>query len=165
MRRGGFDTAKVQDKVTVLMSINHPHILNLKDAFDERNAIYLFMDLVPEYDLLGHIHRKQKLSEDETKKLCVQLFGSVKCLHDRKIIHRDIKTENILLMDEDLHVKLSDFYLAMSISHGGFATELHGTMSFTAPEMLPDNQNRRYTKAVDIQCGSKSLCALTPYLS
>ncbi|KAL1884247.1 hypothetical protein VTK73DRAFT_3231 [Phialemonium thermophilum] len=139
-----------QQEIAVLMGVSHPNILCLKDTFNERDAVYIVLELAPEGELFNYIVMKQKLTEDEARKLFIQLFEGVKYLHDRNIVHRDIKPENILLVDKDLHVKLADFGLAKIIGEESFTTTLCGTPSYVAPEILSDNKHRKYTKAVDI---------------
>ncbi|KAI0098573.1 SMAD/FHA protein kinase [Nemania sp. FL0031] len=140
----------LQQEIAVLMGVSHPNVLCLKDTFNEKNAVYLILELAPEGELFNHIVSKQKLSEDETRKLFVQLFEGIKYLHDRNIVHRDIKPENILLVDKDVNVKLADFGLAKIIGEESFTTTLCGTPSYVAPEILAEGRHRKYTKAVDI---------------
>ncbi|TGJ85946.1 hypothetical protein E0Z10_g2838 [Xylaria hypoxylon] len=140
----------LQQEIAVLMGVSHPNVLCLKDTFNEKNAVYLVLELAPEGELFNHIVLKQKLSEDETRKLFVQLFQGIKYLHDRNIVHRDIKPENILLVDKDVHVKLADFGLAKIIGEESFTTTLCGTPSYVAPEILAEGRHRKYTKAVDV---------------
>ncbi|RWA13257.1 hypothetical protein EKO27_g1876 [Xylaria grammica] len=140
----------LQQEIAVLMGVSHPNVLCLKDTFNEKNAVYLVLELAPEGELFNHIVLKQKLSEDETRKLFIQLFQGIKYLHDRSIVHRDIKPENILLVDKDVHVKLADFGLAKIIGEESFTTTLCGTPSYVAPEILAEGRHRKYTKAVDI---------------
>ncbi|KUJ22404.1 Pkinase-domain-containing protein [Mollisia scopiformis] len=143
-------TDGLQQEIAVLMGVSHPNMLCLKDTFDEPNAVYLVLELAAEGELFNCIVLKQKLTEQETRKVFIQLFQGVKYLHDRGIVHRDIKPENILLTDKDLHVKLADFGLAKIIGEESFTTTLCGTPSYVAPEILEDSRNRRYTRAVDI---------------
>ncbi|KAI0555444.1 SMAD/FHA protein kinase [Xylaria curta] len=140
----------LQQEIAVLMGVSHPNVLCLKDTFNEKNAVYLVLELAPEGELFNHIVTKQKLSEDETRKLFYQLFQGIKYLHDRNIVHRDIKPENILLVDKEVHVKLADFGLAKIIGEESFTTTLCGTPSYVAPEILAEGRHRKYTKAVDI---------------
>ncbi|RYP54807.1 hypothetical protein DL769_010291 [Monosporascus sp. CRB-8-3] len=143
-------TDGLQQEIAVLMGVCHPNVLCLKDTFNEKNAVYLVLELAPEGELFNYIVMKQKLTEDEARKLFVQLFQGIKYLHDRNIVHRDIKPENILLVDKDLHVKLADFGLAKIIGEESFTTTLCGTPSYVAPEILAEGRHRKYTKAVDI---------------
>lgn len=143
-------TEGLQQEIAVLMGVSHPNMLCLKDTFDEPNAVYLVLELAAEGELFNWIVMKQKLTEEETRKVFIQLFQGVKYLHERGIVHRDIKPENILLTDKDLSVKLADFGLAKIIGEESFTTTLCGTPSYVAPEILEDSRHRRYTRAVDI---------------
>ncbi|TRX93149.1 hypothetical protein FHL15_006017 [Xylaria flabelliformis] len=117
----------LQQEIAVLMGVSHPNVLCLKDTFNEKNAVYLVLELAPEGELFNHIVTKQKLSEDETRKLFSQLF-----------------------QDKDVHVKLADFGLAKIIGEESFTTTLCGTPSYVAPEILAEGRHRKYTKAVDV---------------
>ncbi|KAJ4268251.1 serine/threonine protein kinase [Fusarium torreyae] len=143
-------TEGLQQEIGVLMGVSHPNVLCLKDTFNERDRVYLVLELAPEGELFNYIVMKQKLSEDESRKLFVQLFQGIKYLHERNIVHRDIKPENILMVDKNLHVKLADFGLAKIIGEESFTTTLCGTPSYVAPEILADSKQRKYTKAVDV---------------
>ncbi|KAI1774054.1 Pkinase-domain-containing protein [Hypoxylon cercidicola] len=143
-------TDGLQQEIAVLMGVSHPNVLCLKDTFNEKNAVYLVLELAPEGELFNYIVMKQKLSEAESRKLFTQLFQGIKYLHDRNIVHRDVKPENILLVDKDLHVKLADFGLAKIIGEESFTTTLCGTPSYVAPEILAEGRHRKYSKAVDI---------------
>ncbi|KAI9042215.1 CAMK family serine/threonine-protein kinase [Aspergillus affinis] len=137
-------------EIGLLMGVNHPNLLCLKDTFDESDGVYLVLELAPEGELFNLIVSKQKFSEKETRHIFLQLFEGLKYLHDRGIVHRDIKPENILVVDKKLTVKLGDFGLAKIIGEDSFTTTLCGTPSYVAPEILQETRRRKYTKAVDI---------------
>ncbi|QSZ28690.1 hypothetical protein DSL72_003190 [Monilinia vaccinii-corymbosi] len=139
-----------QQEIAILMGVSHPNMLCLKDTFDEPDATYLVLELAAEGELFNWIVKKGKLTEQEARKVFVQLFEGLKYLHERGIVHRDIKPENILMTDGELHVKLADFGLSKIIGEESFTTTLCGTPSYVAPEILQDNSHRRYTRAVDI---------------
>merc|ERR1711939_475339 len=143
-------TEGLQQEIAVLMGVSHPNLLCLKDTFDETNAVYLVLELAAEGELFNWIVMKQKLTEEETRKVFIQLFQATKYLHERGIVHRDIKPENILLTDKDLHVKVADFGLAKIIGEESFTWALCVTPSYVAPEILEDSRHRRYTRAVDV---------------
>ena len=73
-------TVGLQQEIGVLLSVSHPNVLCLKDTFNERDRVYLVLELAPEGELFNYIVMKQKLSEDECRKLFVQLFQGVKYL-------------------------------------------------------------------------------------
>jgi serine/threonine-protein kinase Chk2 len=150
-RTGPGEKSKVeglQQEIAVLMSVSHPALLCLKDTFDEDDGVYLVLELATEGELFNWIVMKQKLTEEEARKVFVQLFQALKYLvsvqtsvwflandyqHERNIVHRDIKPENILLTDKELSIKLADFGLAKIIGEESFTTTLCGTPSCKSP--------------------------------
>ncbi|KAF8416720.1 kinase-like domain-containing protein [Tirmania nivea] len=140
----------LHQEIAVLMSVSHPNVLCLKETFDEDDGVYLVLELASEGELFEHIIQQGKLSEEDTRKVFVQLLQGLKYLHERNIVHRDIKPENILLCDKNLSVKLADFGLAKIIGEDSFTTSLCGTPSYVAPEILENHKNRKYSKAVDV---------------
>jgi serine/threonine-protein kinase Chk2 len=76
-------TEGLQQEIAVLMGVSHPNILCLKDTFDEKEAVYLVLELAAEGELFNWIVMKHKLSEAETRKVFVQLFQGIKYLVSR----------------------------------------------------------------------------------
>lgn len=70
----------LQQEIGVLMGVSHPHVLCLKDTFDESDGIYLVLELAPEGELFNLIVSKGKLSEEESRKVFTQLFHGLKYL-------------------------------------------------------------------------------------
>lgn len=80
--------------------------------------------------------RRNALSEPETRYYMKQILNGVQYLHERRIIHRDLKLGNLFL-DDDLHVKIGDFGLAAKIEYEGERKKtLCGTPNYIAPEIL-----------------------------
>ena len=73
-------TDGLQQEIAVLMGVSHPNVLCLKDTFNEGKAVYLVLELAPEGELFNFIVMKQKLTEDECRKLFTQLFQGIKYL-------------------------------------------------------------------------------------
>lgn len=76
----------LQQEIAVLMSVSHPALVCLKDTFDEEDGVYLVLELAAEGELFNWIVMKTKLTEDETRKVFVQLFQAVKYLVSFAII-------------------------------------------------------------------------------
>ena len=82
-RPGENETSKtdgLQQEIAVLMGVSHPNVLCLKDTFDEKDAVYLVLELAAEGELFNWIVMKHKLTEDETRKIFIQLFQGIKYL-------------------------------------------------------------------------------------
>lgn len=82
-KRPGDDKSRtdgLQQEIGVLKSVSHPNMLCLNDSFDEDDGVYLVLELAPEGELFNLIVMKQKLTEDETRKIFVQLFQGIKYL-------------------------------------------------------------------------------------
>lgn len=70
----------LQQEIALLMGVNHPNLLCIKDTFDEADGVYLVLELAPEGELFNLIVSKQKLSENDTRYIFVQLFEGLKYL-------------------------------------------------------------------------------------
>ncbi|KAJ5424569.1 hypothetical protein N7445_010542 [Penicillium cf. griseofulvum] len=155
-----------------LQKHHHPNLTRLVDIFAdfENKTICLLMDLAPEGELFNVIVGKGNLSEAETRKIFTQLLSAIQFLHDRGWVHRDVKPENILVMDKNLTIQLGDFGISRQIHTGeydGLPTTLCGTPSYVAPEILEPHSKRRYGFGVDIwSCGVVlyiCLCGFPPF--
>jgi len=83
-KRGGesgkSQTDGLQQEIGVLKSVSHPNMLCLKDTFDEDEGVYLVLELAPEGELFNCIVLKQKLTEEESRRVFIQLFQGIKYL-------------------------------------------------------------------------------------
>lgn len=77
---GASQTDGLQQEIGVLKSVSHPNMLCLKDTFDEEDGVYLVLELAPEGELFNCIVMKQKLTEEEARKVFIQLFQGIKYL-------------------------------------------------------------------------------------
>lgn len=77
---GRSQTDGLQQEIGVLKSVSHPNMLCLKDTFDEDDGVYLVLELAPEGELFNTIVMKQKLTEEESRKVFIQLFQGIKYL-------------------------------------------------------------------------------------
>ncbi|XP_072366282.1 testis-specific serine/threonine-protein kinase 5-like isoform X2 [Scyliorhinus torazame] len=124
----------------------HPNVIQLYETFRSPSRLYLVLELASQGDLLEHINRISDknmalgLHEGEAKQLFHQLVGAVSHCHNKHIVHRDLKCENILL-DETGCVKLTDFGLATRCRKNGLMSTFCGSMPYTAPEIL---QGQKY---------------------
>ena len=78
--RGKSQTDGLEQEIGVLKAVSHPNVLCLKDTFDEDDGVYLVLELAPEGELFNCIVLKQKLTEEESRSVFVQLFQGVRYL-------------------------------------------------------------------------------------
>lgn len=109
--RDGFPLSSLRE-INILLSFNHPSIVDVKEVVvDDYDGTFMVMEHM-EYDLKGLMKvKKQPFSIGEIKSLMQQLLEGVKYLHDNWVIHRDLKTSNILLNNEG-QLKICDFGLS-----------------------------------------------------
>lgn len=147
--REGFPITSLREIYT-LMEARHPHIVELRELVvgDTLSQVYLVMEFV-EHDLKTLLATmRTPFLPSETKTLMLQLLSAVELLHSRWIIHRDLKTSN-LLMNNRGQLKLADFGLARMFGEPrGRMTALVVTLWYRAPELLLGA--REYDTAVDL---------------
>ena len=125
---------------------NHPNIVGLDCAFQNRYRLYLIMEYCPGGDLGKQIKLKRKIKEGEVRLYLAEIIIAIEYLHKNKIIFRDLKPENIVLSDTG-HVKLTDFGLSKE-NVGSFAENKSfvGSIAYLAPEIL---KKQGHTKSID----------------
>ncbi|KAI0090643.1 hypothetical protein BDY19DRAFT_984342 [Irpex rosettiformis] len=115
--------------------LHHPHITQLFEVIATENNIWLVTELCSGGELFDYLAEKGRLSEDETRLFFGQLCLAVAYLHEKGIVHRDLKLENVLL-DERCRVKLGDFGFTREFERGVFLETFCGTTGYASPEML-----------------------------
>ncbi|CAD8087136.1 unnamed protein product [Paramecium sonneborni] len=124
----------VMNERTLLTQLKHPFIANIHYAFQDRENLYLVMDLLTGGDLRYHIGKMRKFSEQHTKFVIASMLVALEYLHKNGIIHRDIKPENIVL-DKKGYPRLTDFGIARVIKPEN-SQETSGTPGYMAPEVM-----------------------------
>lgn len=95
----------------ILEDLRSPFIANMSCAFNDRDNLYLVMDLLPGADLRCRMGSLPKFTEPQSKFLISCVVTAVEYIHRKKIFHRDIKPEN-LVFDEGGYLRLTDFGIA-----------------------------------------------------
>jgi len=126
-------------EVQVLAALDSPYIIKYYDSFLDKGRLYIVM----EYATGGNLHTfvnkfKGDLPENTVWKLFLQVVLALRHMHSRKILHRDLKTLNIFL-DENNNVKVGDFGVAKVLStQTNFARTIVGTPYYLSPELCED---------------------------
>lgn len=124
--------------------LRHPNIVEFYRAFTRNDLTYVSLELCLNGSLTDMVRRRKYLTMGEIRRFLIQLCGAVKYLHQRDVVHRDIKAGNVFL-DEHMNIKLGDFGLAAILvptEAGAYSskytrrTTFCGTPNYLAPEIL-----------------------------
>ncbi|XP_043369290.1 serine/threonine-protein kinase Nek1 isoform X5 [Dermochelys coriacea] len=149
-------------EVAVLANMKHPNIVLYRESFEENGSLYIVMDYCEGGDLFRRINAQKGIlfSEDQIMDWFVQICLALKHVHDRKILHRDIKSQNIFLT-KDGTIQLGDFGIARVLnSTVELARTCIGTPYYLSPEIC---QNKPYNNKSDIWalgCVLYEMCTL-----
>ncbi|KAM8939452.1 serine/threonine-protein kinase Nek1 [Pelodytes ibericus] len=149
-------------EVAVLANMKHPNIVQYRESFEESGCLYIVMDYCEGGDLFKRINTQKGVlfSEDQIMNWFVQLCLALKHVHDRKILHRDIKSQNIFLTKSGT-IQLGDFGIARILnSTVELARTCIGTPYYLSPEIC---ENRPYNNKSDIWalgCVLYEMCTL-----
>ncbi|XP_034565573.1 serine/threonine-protein kinase Nek1 [Notolabrus celidotus] len=149
-------------EVAVLANMSHPNIVQYKESFEEGGCLYIVMDYCEGGDLFKKINSQKGVlfTEEQISNWFVQICLALKHVHDRKILHRDIKSQNIFLT-KDGTVQLGDFGIARVLnSTVELARTCIGTPYYLSPEIC---ENKPYNNKSDIWalgCVLYEMCTL-----
>jgi aurora kinase len=144
----------IRREIEVHQNLAHKNILKLLSWFHDGKNIYLVLEYAPGGSLYSRLKKQKKGRFDEhtAAQYVAQVADALRYMHAKNIIHRDIKSENILL---GLHseIKLADFGYSVH-SESGFRSTVCGTLDYLSPEVAvmmlrPGKSTEFYTKAID----------------
>ena len=138
---------RIKNEIDIYEYLKHDNIVNQKEHFIYNDTQYLIFEFCENRDLSHLIDKRKKLKEIEVQYYITQLIQALIHLHDRNIVHRDLKLGNIFLTGK-MELKLGDFGLAKKLSfRDEKISEMVGTPAYMAPEIL---ENKGYSLEVDI---------------
>lgn len=114
--------------------LNHPHIVKLYEVIDTPDELYLIMEYVKGGEIFDYLVAHGKMKEDVAKKHFIQIVAAVDHCHKLKIIHRDLKAENILL-DDKMNVKVADFGFSTQFRDDSKLNTWCGSPPYACPEL------------------------------
>ena len=113
--------------------LSHPNIVNVYDVGEDDGVYFIVMELVQGITLKNYIDMKGKLDIREALNISVQIASGLSAAHENRIIHRDIKPQNII-MSRDGKVKVTDFGIAKVADSTTVTTTAAGTVHYISPE-------------------------------
>ncbi|XP_058515917.1 LOW QUALITY PROTEIN: probable myosin light chain kinase DDB_G0275057, partial [Ochotona princeps] len=138
----------MRSEVNILKMLDHPHIVKYVDFFEDRYFFYAVLELLAGGELFYRIVKRTKLTEQDASNFCKQMISALAYLHERQIVHRDIKAENFMYKGQspDAVVKLIDFGMSSRLPESGYLTDLCGSPHYISPELI----ERHYGCSVDM---------------
>ena len=155
------------NEVRILASVNHPNVIGYKEAFwdDQNNTLNIVMEYADDGDLQTKIQKMKKncgfFEEDLIWSYSIQMIEGLKALHDKKIMHRDLKSANIFLFKENHLCKLGDMNVSKVIKEKVLLTQT-GTPYYASPEVWRDEPYSYKSDLWSIGCVIYELCELHP---
>ena len=155
------------NEVRLLASISHPNVIGYKEAFwDEKNSsLNIIMEYADDGDLQTKIIKKKKEKKYFNENLIwlysIQMIEGLKALHDKKIMHRDLKSANIFLTKNKHQCKLGDMNVSKVIKEK-FLTTQTGTPYYASPEVWKDEPYSYKSDLWSIGCVIYEMCELRP---
>ncbi len=125
--------AKFRAEAQAAARLVHPNVVNVYDVGDDKNLHYIVFELVEGITLKKYIEKKGKLEIRESIGIAMQIAQGMEAAHERKIVHRDIKPQNIMI-SKDGKVKVTDFGIAKATSSQTINSATMGSVHYISPE-------------------------------
>jgi serine/threonine protein kinase len=125
---------KIMHEINILKKLRHPYISQILDTFETDTHIFIVLEYICG-DLLGFLRKRSKIPENFAKIIFKQIIEGLKYIHQNKIVHRDIKLDNILI-DLTNTVKICDFGVSRKLNPGDIMQDHCGTPTYIAPEIF-----------------------------
>lgn len=113
--------------------LEHPNIVNIYDVGSENGLYYIVMEYIEGITLKTYIEKKGQLSFKESASIAIQVARGIEAAHNKNIIHRDIKPQNIMISSEG-KVKVTDFGIAKATSSNTISSDVMGSVHYASPE-------------------------------
>ncbi|KAL6052966.1 Serine/threonine-protein kinase KIN2 [Balamuthia mandrillaris] len=126
---------KVYREVRIMKLLNHPNIIRLYEVIETDKVLFLVMEYASGGEVLDFIVAHGRLGEREARKFFRHIVSAIDYCHKHRVIHRDLKCENLLL-DGDLNIKIIDFGLSNCFTPGSLMKTFCGSPTYCAPELI-----------------------------
>ncbi|XP_028838053.1 serine/threonine-protein kinase MARK2 isoform X6 [Denticeps clupeoides] len=131
---------KLFREVRIMKLLNHPNIVKLFEVIETEKSLYLVMEYASGGEVFDYLVAHGRMKEKEARVKFRQIVSAVQYCHQKCIVHRDLKAENLLL-DADMNIKIADFGFSNEFTLGNKLDTFCGSPPYAAPELF---QGKKY---------------------
>ncbi|XP_057208215.1 MAP/microtubule affinity-regulating kinase 3 isoform X4 [Triplophysa rosa] len=131
---------KLFREVRIMKILNHPNIVKLFEVIETEKTLYLIMEYASGGEVFDYLVAHGRMKEKEARAKFRQIVSAVQYCHQKRIVHRDLKAENLLL-DADMNIKIADFGFSNEFTIGNKLDTFCGSPPYAAPELF---QGKKY---------------------
>ncbi|CAD7688509.1 unnamed protein product [Nyctereutes procyonoides] len=131
---------KLFREVRIMKILNHPNIVKLFEVIETDKTLYLIMEYASGGEVFDYLVAHGRMKEKEARAKFRQIVSAVQYCHQKRIVHRDLKAENLLL-DADMNIKIADFGFSNEFTVGSKLDTFCGSPPYAAPELF---QGKKY---------------------
>ncbi|XP_021927296.1 serine/threonine-protein kinase MARK2-like isoform X3 [Zootermopsis nevadensis] len=131
---------KLFREVRIMKMLDHPNIVKLFQVIETDKTLYLVMEYASGGEVFDYLVLHGRMKEKEARAKFRQIVSAVQYCHQKKIIHRDLKAENLLL-DSEMNIKIADFGFSNEFTPGSKLDTFCGSPPYAAPELF---QGKKY---------------------
>ncbi|XP_011666726.1 MAP/microtubule affinity-regulating kinase 3 isoform X6 [Strongylocentrotus purpuratus] len=131
---------KVYREVKIMKLLDHPNIVKLFEVIETDKTLYLAMEYASGGEVFDYLVAHGRMKEKEARAKFRQIVSAVQYCHQKRVVHRDLKAENLLL-DKDLNIKIADFGFSNEFTIGCKLDTFCGSPPYAAPELF---QGKKY---------------------
>ena len=113
--------------------LEHPNIVNIYDVGSDNSMHYIVMEYIDGITLKSYIEKKGQLTDKEAISIAIQVGRGIEAAHNKNIIHRDIKPQNIMISKQG-KVKVTDFGIAKAVNANTIHSDVMGSVHYSSPE-------------------------------
>uniref|UniRef100_A0A8C3A0Z7 non-specific serine/threonine protein kinase n=1 Tax=Cyclopterus lumpus TaxID=8103 RepID=A0A8C3A0Z7_CYCLU len=136
----GREVRQLFREVRIMKVLNHPNIVKLFEVIETEKTLYLVMEYASGGEVFDYLVAHGRMKEKEARAKFRQIVSAVQYCHQRRIVHRDLKAENLLL-DADMNIKIADFGFSNEFTVGSKLDTFCGSPPYAAPELF---QGKKY---------------------
>ncbi|XP_052057798.1 MAP/microtubule affinity-regulating kinase 3-like isoform X5 [Mytilus californianus] len=131
---------KLFREVRIMKMLDHPNIVKLFEVIQTEKTLYLVMEYASGGEVFDYLVAHGRMKEKEARSKFRQIVSAVQYCHQKHIVHRDLKAENLLL-DGDMNIKIADFGFSNEFVPGNKLDTFCGSPPYAAPELF---QGKKY---------------------